>query len=383
MCRQRLAADEAPACVQACPSQAIKIRVVNVAQVIARTEANDFLPSAPDARLTRPTTRFLGAAALSLDPQAGDHAVHAPAHAHWPLVFMLVLTQMSLGIVALGHVLSFWLGVLPIESARAIVNGSAALIGASGASLALLHLGRPQIAYRAWLGWRTSWLSREVLAFGIYVPLLLLTAAVSLSPWSQSAAPLLSMLEIACIGAGIVAVYCSAMIYIATRRAWWSARRTLASFGLTAFLLGNSVCTALAALHVAPGESLLDDYQPVLALLVPAMVIVGWRLAGDGKFLRGSLEGLDPAIRDTGELLSNRPLRYVLGYRRLLAFAAAFGCPLLILFLLTTPPAPDTLRIAVAAVCFAGVACLVTAELIGRYLFFAACVPPRMPGGLP
>ena len=37
---------------------------------------------------------------------------------------------------------------------------------ALGASV--LHLGRPQYAFRAVLGLRTSWLSREALGFGLF-----------------------------------------------------------------------------------------------------------------------------------------------------------------------------------------------------------------------
>ena len=50
MCSSRLAVGEAPACVQACPSQAIAIRVVSVESVIEDAEAALFLPAAPIRR---------------------------------------------------------------------------------------------------------------------------------------------------------------------------------------------------------------------------------------------------------------------------------------------------------------------------------------------
>ena len=58
MCSDRLAVGEAPACVQACPHEAIRIRVVDRAEVVARAEAGDFLPAAPDPRYTLPTTVY-------------------------------------------------------------------------------------------------------------------------------------------------------------------------------------------------------------------------------------------------------------------------------------------------------------------------------------
>src|SRR6266542_2011922 len=58
MCSDRLAADEAPACVQACPNEAIAIRVVDTAQIIEDVQADAFLPGAPSPGITLPTTEY-------------------------------------------------------------------------------------------------------------------------------------------------------------------------------------------------------------------------------------------------------------------------------------------------------------------------------------
>ena len=47
MCSARLAAGEPPACVQACPHQAISIKLVDVQQVVEDAEATLFLPGGP------------------------------------------------------------------------------------------------------------------------------------------------------------------------------------------------------------------------------------------------------------------------------------------------------------------------------------------------
>jgi ferredoxin len=47
MCTDRLSAGEAPACVQACPNQAISIRVVDKADAVAAATKGEFLLCAP------------------------------------------------------------------------------------------------------------------------------------------------------------------------------------------------------------------------------------------------------------------------------------------------------------------------------------------------
>ena len=93
-----------------------------------------------------------------------------PEHAHAPLVVMLVLTQLSVGgfLVELAARLAGLRGRSPD---RPCMLGLSLGLGYVGLAASLLHLGRPLYAYRAILGWRHSWLSREVLAFGLFAKL--------------------------------------------------------------------------------------------------------------------------------------------------------------------------------------------------------------------
>src|SRR4029079_6791991 len=85
-------------------------------------------------------------------------------HPHLPLVFMLVLTQLSVGAFAVEFFLRRLFPQLATARAYHAVIALAAGLLALGASV--FHLGRPKYAFRAVIGLRTSWLSREVLAFG-------------------------------------------------------------------------------------------------------------------------------------------------------------------------------------------------------------------------
>jgi DMSO reductase anchor subunit len=147
------------------------------------------------------------------------------ARPHTPLAVMLVLTQLSVGAfltnVALGVGGTF-------EALVAVATGAVAL----GASV--LHLGRPRYAYRAVIGLRHSWLSREVVAFGAFTGLATLAALSSSPP-----------LEWAAAACGVAGVVCSVLIYTTTRR--WSVAAVIARFGFTT-ALGGLLVVASAAL---------------------------------------------------------------------------------------------------------------------------------------
>ncbi|MFO0924729.1 MAG: hypothetical protein U0905_19845 [Pirellulales bacterium] len=97
------------------------------------------------------------------------------------------------------------------------------MLGVTGVMVAPLHLGRPWLAFRGVLGWRTSWLSREALAFG---PFLLTSSLAGMRMDGKDGFVGLLLASIT----GALAVSCSAMVYVVTRRFLWSAWRTLPDF---------------------------------------------------------------------------------------------------------------------------------------------------------
>jgi Fe-S-cluster-containing dehydrogenase component/DMSO reductase anchor subunit len=324
MCKPRLAAGEAPACVAACPNEAIRITVVAHETVIADNETSRFLPAAPDPAITQPTTIYRSERPLPRNAIPADHFRARAEEAHAPLVAMLVLTQLAVGTSVVG-----WL-----TGAR---GGAGLALGTAMIALAasLLHLGRPQYAFRAVLGLRHSWLSREIVAFGGFAGLAAL-AALRPTPEVIAAAAI----------AGLSGVACSAMVYAATRRETWEAGVTAVKFGLTTGLLGAAV-HGLAGLFAV---LLIAKIAFELALLRHA------RDRHHGAWKRSALLQLGPLRRWTAA-------RFGLAAAALLASG------------LTTSSWQIGGSGLTTLLALAG-------ELIERHLYFVAVASPRMPGGL-
>jgi Fe-S-cluster-containing dehydrogenase component/DMSO reductase anchor subunit len=379
MCSDRLAAGEAPACVQACPHKAIVIRVVDRAEVVRRAEAGAFLPGAPDPGFTLPTTSY-GSSHLrgSADVQPVDDHHVEPEHAHWPLIVMLVLTQLSVG----GFVVE--LAAVAGGSTRGVgtVLHTALCLGLGWAGLmaSVLHLGRPLYAYRALIGLRHSWLSREVLAFGLFAKLA--TAFVALDLLRPGWLPGSAGLRVALLGAvvvsGLAGLASSVMVYHAVRREFWLARYGGVKFAGTAVVLG--LATALAALGIA-GVGRPD--VPVAIVLHPLWVVaIGLIAATTAKLglevwlVRGFARSELMTQRKTALLLRGA-LRRQAGLRQFLGVAGGIVLPALAIAAAAWGNPGTT-----AAVATLAMAATIGGELAERYLFFTAVVRPRMTGGL-
>lgn len=377
MCSDRLSAGEAPACVQACPNEAIAIRLVDQRTVEADAQADAFLPGAPSPGVTLPTTNYKTAQPLPRNLLPADFfSVHS-ARQHMPLVVTLVLTQLAAGAFAIDRVLPFLLS----ESTVALVRPVYGVFALSLALLALAastsHLGRPQYAFRAVLGLRTSWLSREIVAFGAFAGSALLYAATLLlrPPGLEQVAPALGAGTAAI---GLVAVFTSVMVYYVTGRRWWSFDRTATRFFGTAALLGLAtvMCSTFAAAFFQ-GETLAAELTRFGRLSAVALAsLTALKLAAESSallHLRDKQHGdiKRSALLLSGELARETALRLGLG---------AFGGILLPLATLTQLDASDS-ALALGG-CIVSLMLLLAGELLERMGFFAALSSPRMPGSL-
>jgi formate dehydrogenase iron-sulfur subunit len=332
MCHQRLAEGEAPACVQACPTEAIRIVTVSTA-----AQAPAHSPILADTTVTRPTTRYIGRE-LSASAHAADRDELLPQPTHWPLVLMLVLTQAGIGLLAAPQLTPSSRHELPLLLAGALLFNA-------GMAAATLHLGQPLKAWRFFLGLRTSWLSREILAFSLFAPIPLLLCVFPFLPEIAFLAPLLPITALSTLPLGLIAVFTSVMIYQDTRRTSWR-------FSLTATRFFGSVA-AFASLGY-----LVANPSSIASLTFAACVFL--KMIPEARVLQKAGKATIGWTPDSHSArLQLGPLRRNLLARFLFAFAA-------------TAVAPVQPWLAMPL--------LLVAEILERRLFFKAVHAPKMPG---
>jgi formate dehydrogenase iron-sulfur subunit len=388
MCSSRLAIGEPPACVQACPHEAIAIRLVDREQVVEDAEAAVFLPGAPDPQLTLPTTAYKTRRPFPRNLLPADYFRVNQQHAHWPLVVMLVLTQLSVGAFVAGLLSDRLMSgsaerlLRPLHAANSLGFGLLAL----GASL--FHLGRPRYAFRAVLGLRHSWLSREIVAFGSFAGIASAYAAVIFTtrvldlPVDAGQSRWIGRLGGAVAAVGAVGVFCSVMIYVFTRRECWSYTRVAVRFVLTAAVLGVAAVwlSILMATVANPSPQLTAVVRTQGPSLCRAlMLLVAIKLAWEAAIFRHLLLARMTPLKRSALLLV-RDLSNAMLARFALGLIGGVVMPAMLLAELPTASAASMVQF--ATMTGALFAASLAGELLERYLFFAACAAPRMPGGI-
>ncbi|MBU6399018.1 MAG: dimethyl sulfoxide reductase anchor subunit [Verrucomicrobia bacterium] len=394
LCANRLAVAEAPACVQACPNEAIRITIVSQAAVarqfrtssgstrstpaLAGVDAVGSPPwpsGVPEPSYTLPTTRYVSRRPwprqfLGINPH---HLQSEPPHS--PLGVMLVLTQLSVGAFTVDTLLralfpgNLMTRLSPFHAVAAFAIGVIALLAST------LHLGRPLGAWRAVLGLKQSWLSREIVAFGLFAGLAM--AAAGFRPaWRMGLDP--TVVGTAVSVTGLLGVFCSAMIYRDTPRAFWDRSATTWKFFGTTAVLGTAAILflttwqALRSPEIA-GAGAYPQLTGWLTVTLASLALL--KLVFEARVFRhrragGTTPLKSAALLMTSELAEIATARFLAGL---------IGSVVLPVVFLARQPAPGfaTLGMTLWILLLS-----VLGELLERRLFFAAAVAPRMPAGI-
>ena len=162
------------------------------------------------------------------------------------------------------------LGLLPLSASFGFAAlAAAAVLAAGGLASSVLHLGRPERAWRAFSQWRSSWLSRE----GVFSVLTFLPAAVFGIGWVffGITSGLVGVCGILAAALAATTIYCTGMIYASLRpiHQWynpWVVPNYLALGLMSAFLILNFFVR------------LWQPRAPGMAVAAAILVVVAWCL---------------------------------------------------------------------------------------------------------
>jgi formate dehydrogenase iron-sulfur subunit len=361
MCHGRLTDGLEPACVNACPEGAIEIEIMNQLEWRSDYAAGD-APGMPNAGVTISTTRITLPENAQATLERVDIATLRPEHPHWSLVWMTSLIQLSAGTLVVA-LLSHHDGPIALTLIFALT--------AFTLNISVLHLGRPAYAWRALKMWRRSWLSREVLLFGLFFSALVtLTAATWIDALHLVHIVPIALLALKVLAPsfGVAGILASAYIYLVPARPAWNTPHTPIDFLLSSAMLGSAAVPLLIfavgalfpALHaIPPLQSIsLTAFATASFPLWPLALSSGlWMLNHIVRTIRLH-HGAVYERRATASLLNTQSLRGVF----LVSFAFVGLAVLLSL----------------AGMPFLALPAALAGVLSARYLFFVSVVPLNM-----
>ena len=182
-------------------------------------------------------------------------------HPAFSVIFLTTLIGAGQGLflaLVTGQVYSLAKLLEPQDSVNFYAVGSVVvlLLMMAGLVASFFHLGRPERAWRSMAGWRTSWLSREVIVLPMFMALVFLYGLVHYLAWTQ---PLFVIRDVISVDTSLIlgvlgaivafALYgCTAMIYASVKfLEEWHSPLTVANFTLMGLASGFTLAAAFSA----------------------------------------------------------------------------------------------------------------------------------------
>jgi DMSO reductase anchor subunit len=185
-------------------------------------------------------------------------------HPAFSVIFLTTLIGVGQGLfLALYTAESYYaVGLLPAQSAQFYATGAWVAVAflVAGLLASFFHLGHPERAWRAAAKWRTSWLSREVIALPVAMGLMFVYGAVHYLGWDLArfgiATGVPGDLTLLVGALGVIATFglflCTAMIYASIRFLQeWASPLTVLNYTLLGIASGFTFASAYASLFAA------------------------------------------------------------------------------------------------------------------------------------
>ncbi len=224
-------------------------------------------------------------------------------HPAYSVIFLTTLIGVGQGILValfLGQAYMALAFLAPVKLGSFVATGSVLALVFTGLGLiaSVFHLGRPERAWRSAAMWRTSWLSREVIALPIFMGLTALygivhflgidTTVMQIGDGLVIDATLLCG-ALAC-GAAFGLFVCTSMIYASLKfLQQWATPLTVINFTILGCATGATVATAIAHFIVPARAEFYGGWA--IALTVAALCTRSAALLRNGKISpRSSLQ---------------------------------------------------------------------------------------------
>jgi Fe-S-cluster-containing dehydrogenase component/DMSO reductase anchor subunit len=368
MCHEKLEVGQTPACVQACPAGAIEIEIVNTKQWLdSGLKKEGIAPHLPDVEITKPTTRYTIDENKEKVIPADAHIIKAN-HSEWPLVFMTILTQVSVGgfiaLVAgeLANFLGFNLAMPNIWMLIAIF-----LPVAIGLPLSALHLGRPILAHTAMKNIKTSWLSREALALGAYAGGLTLLLPIFYFEFHQV---FKLVIELGVLGIGIYGIYAQSMIYRIKARPSWNKKETTNIFFNVSY-----IGVLLVALVLV-----LNEQYSSASVVIPIALFIAFLQYKEFVKQKDFYKSLDEKNAhfyqlNKTKILYEEMFKKYSDYREMSLYIGSLALPLFAILLLASEYYPDTIFVLSFSIVVS-----FSSEIVSRLLFYKTAVAQGLAG---
>ncbi len=238
---------------------------------------------------------------------------------------------------------------------------------AIGLPLSALHLGRPILAYTAMKNIKTSWLSREALALGLYAGGLTLLLPIFFFEFNQV---FRFIIEVAVLAIGIYGIYAQSMIYRIKARPSWNKKETTNIFFNVSYIGVLLIGFIL----------ILNAYYASASVVIPIALFISFFQYKEFANQNDFYKYLDKDNKhfyqlNKTKILYEEHFKKYNDYREMSLYIGALALPLFAMLLLAAGNYPDSIFVLGLAIIIS-----FSSEIISRLLFYKTAVAQGLAG---